>query len=115
MVFLRNVKLCTVSIVYWCQKLILHICSAQCVELGKNWFFFAAADLSYGLWHHHCKFQIRIPNTEKRNNISRLLFGAQLQVCPEPGPLRDCGCQARSGRLQSLTLTAMTALGLFHL
>jgi hypothetical protein len=34
------VKLCTAEIVYWCQYLLLYIYFAQCVELGKNWFFF---------------------------------------------------------------------------
>jgi hypothetical protein len=42
MVLLRNVKICTASIV------ILYICFAQCVELDKNWFFYADADLGYG-------------------------------------------------------------------
>ncbi len=35
MVLLRNVKLCTATIVYWCQRLMLYfLCS-----MGKNWFF----------------------------------------------------------------------------
>ncbi len=50
MVLLKNVKICSPSIVHWCQWLILYICYAQCVELDKNWFFCAAADLGYGPW-----------------------------------------------------------------
>jgi hypothetical protein len=49
MVLLRNVKLCTALIVYWCQWLILYICFAQFFELGKNWFLYAITDLGYGL------------------------------------------------------------------
>jgi hypothetical protein len=44
-----NVKLCTsVDCIYWCQWLILYVCSAQCVELVKKWFFCVKSDLGYG-------------------------------------------------------------------
>ncbi len=43
MVILRNVKLCTATIVYWCQKLMLYfLCS-----MGKNWFFYAESFCCY--------------------------------------------------------------------
>jgi hypothetical protein len=41
MVILRNVKLCTVSIVYLVPIVILYICLVQFVERGTNWFFYA--------------------------------------------------------------------------
>jgi hypothetical protein len=44
-----NVKLCIASIVYWCEKLILHIFFSQFVELGKNLLFYAAAVLNWTL------------------------------------------------------------------
>ncbi len=51
---LSKVKFCKASIVYLCHKLILFICFAQCVELGKNRFFYAESDLRYRIWTAIC-------------------------------------------------------------